>query len=79
MDSLGEQFLRAYGVQANGVEDFLNRYYKPDRFRSRGADYAVALIASHAKHYHDYGYDFISHHDSVTGEIVAWAEEVYRG
>ena len=76
MDSLGEHFLRGYGVRAASVEDFLNRYYKPDRFHGRGADYAAALIASHIKDYQDYGYDFISHHDSVTGEIVAWAEGV---
>lgn len=76
MDSSGKHFLKKYGVHAAGVEDFLNRYYKPDRFRGRGADYATALIASHVKYYHDYGYDFISHHDSVTGEIVAWAEGV---
>ena len=59
-------------VQANSIEDFLDRYYKPQRFRERGEKYAAVLIASHQADFDHYGYDFISHHDSVTGRVVSW-------
>jgi len=59
-------------VSADSVEDFLDRYYKPQRFRGRGEEYAQALIASHQADFDRYGYDIISHHDSVTGRVVAW-------
>ena len=59
-------------VEADSVEDFLNRYYKPQRFRERGEEYAQILIASHQRDFDRDGYDIISHHDSVTGRVVAW-------
>lgn len=54
------------------VEEFLARYYKPDRYTGRGEEYAAILLASHQEHCNRQGYDFISHHDSVTGRVVAF-------
>jgi hypothetical protein len=61
-----------YRVEAASVEDFLDHYYKPERFRGRGEEYAAALIASHTADFERDGYDVISHHDSVTRETVAF-------
>lgn len=59
-------------VPADNVEDFINRYYRGDRLQARGDAYAAAVIASHKAHYAQYGYDIISRHESVTGQVVAW-------
>jgi hypothetical protein len=59
-------------VEAASVVDFLDRYYKPARFRGRGDDYAAGLIRSYQAELDESGFCFISHHDSVTGRIVAY-------
>ena len=59
-------------VEADSVADFLERYYKKALYHGRGAEYAAGLLASHEKDFELYGYDIISHHDSVTGEVVAY-------
>ncbi len=61
-----------YRVEAESVEDFLHRYYKPDRYTGRGLEYAAILLASHQADFEKDGYDIISHHDSVTGRVVAY-------
>ena len=63
---------RDRAVHAVSIEDFLDRYYRPQRFRGRGDEYAGQLIASHQRSFDKFGYDIISHHDSVTGRVVAW-------
>ena len=69
--NLKENF-KKYKVRAKSLEDFLNRYYKHDRFRGRGHKYTEELIRSHQSDFKEDGYDIISHHDSVTGRIVAY-------
>jgi len=59
-------------VRAASVADFLDRYYLPARYRGRGADYAAAVLASHQSDFEAHGYDIISRHESVTGEVVAF-------
>lgn len=54
------------------VAEFLRRYYKPDRYTGRGAEYAAVLLASHQADFDRDGFDIISHHDSVTGQVVAF-------
>lgn len=66
-----EKFMQ-YKVTAESVEDFLERYYKPDRYHGRGEEYAAVLLASHQADFEQHGYDIISHHDSVTGQVVAF-------
>jgi len=62
-------------VKAQSIDDFLARYYKPDRYTGRGAEYAAALLESHRQDFEHYGYDIISRHDSVTGQVVAYFKE----
>jgi hypothetical protein len=59
-------------VEAASVADFLDRYYKPERYRGRGPEYAATLLASHEADFARGGFDLISHHDSVTGLTVAF-------
>jgi len=59
-------------VPASSIADFLERYYRPDRYHGRGEDYAACLLASHEHDFQTYGYDIISRHDSVTGQVVAF-------
>lgn len=54
------------------VAEFLTKYYKEDRYTGRGSDYAACLLKSHMDDYEKSGYDIISHHDSVTGKVVAF-------
>ena len=59
-------------VEAEDVADFLERFYRRDRYHGRGAEYAQGLLASHEDHFERFGYDIISRHDSKTGEVVAY-------
>ena len=52
------------------IEEFLDKYYRPDRYCARGEDYAASLLASHKAHFARWGHDLISRHDSVRGEAV---------
>lgn len=61
-----------YRVRAKSVEDFLARYYKPDRYTGRGPEYAAALLASYQRDFDEHGYCVTSHHDSKSGEVVAF-------
>lgn len=63
---------KQYKVEADSVEDFLNKYTKSNRHQSRGIEYVKARIDSHKKDLNRYGYTFITHHDSVTGETVSY-------
>ena len=59
-------------VEAESVKDFLERYYRPDRYHGRGEDYAASLLASHEAYFERHGYDVISRHDSVMGKVVVY-------
>jgi hypothetical protein len=63
---------REYEVQADSLPDFMQRYYKPDRYHGRGEEYAAVLLAGHQEDFDRDGYDVISHWDSVTGQTVAF-------
>jgi len=69
------QLFRKDAVKAKSVSDFLDRYYKPDRYKGRGAEYAAALLASYREDVARDGWVIISHHDSRTGEVVAYFED----
>lgn len=68
---MAERF-KKYEVKADSVADFIDRYGKRDRYAGRGEDYLNTVIASHTSDLAQYGYTIISHHDSVTGEIVSF-------
>jgi len=64
--------IKAYRVEATDVADFLERYYRPERYHGRGEEYAAELRQSYEKEYQEQGYCFISRHDSVTGRTVSF-------
>lgn len=59
-------------VEANSVEDYLDKYYKKDRYTGRGKQYASDLLKSYQDDYNTNGYVCTSHHDNITGELIAW-------
>jgi len=59
-------------VEASSVEDYLERYYKHDRYKGRGEEYEAILLKSYTEEFSDRGYVCTSHHDNVTGEFIAW-------
>lgn len=66
------ELFKKHEVKAEGIADFLARYYKPDRYTGPGDEYAKTLLKSHEADFNSAGVDIISHHDSVTGKIVAY-------
>ncbi len=71
MINLYEHF-KQYKVEADSVEDYLKKYTKQHQHEGRGAEYVACRIESHKAELNKYGFCFITHHDSVTGEIVAY-------
>jgi len=63
---------KEYEVKADNVEDFLKRYSKPKAHELRGKEYVEYRINSYKEELKKYGFCFITHHDSITGEIVSW-------
>lgn len=52
------------------VEEILDRYYKPDRYKGRGEEYASVLLDSYKKEMAEKGQVSISKHDNVTGQFL---------
>jgi hypothetical protein len=65
----GYNSFKKYQVtDVNTVKEFVDRYYKPDRTK-----YCYqALIDSRIVDINEKGYTIISHHDSITGEVVSF-------
>lgn len=59
---------KKYEVKADSVKDFLEKYYKKDRYKGHEEE----LLKSYTEEFKKEGFCFISHHDSITGECVAW-------
>ena len=59
-------------VKAKSVEDYLDRYYKKSRYTGRGKEYAQVLLTSYQEEFERRGFVCTSHHDNVTGELIAW-------
>lgn len=74
MKSLYETFKR-YQVSAASVEEFRQRYTKPDRYARRSPEYVAVVLQSAHEALEKYGYTIISRHDSITGEVVAYYAE----
>ena len=71
-----ELFRKDQVIDINTIEEFLDKYYKPDRYKIRGKEYAQCLLASHKKDLKEDGFDIISHHDSVTGRVVSFYDKI---
>lgn len=54
------------------LNEFLDKYYKHDRFRGRGKEYENAIIESCKKELQEDGIVIISKHESITGTVVAF-------
>ena len=61
---------RRYAEGVNTIEEFLYKYYRPDRYFGRGENYAKALLKSHKDDFEKYGHDIISRHESLTGYAI---------
>lgn len=64
--------MKKYQVQAESVEDFLQRYTKSARYQQRGPEYVAAVIQTSCEKMEKYRFTFISHHSSITGDVVAY-------
>lgn len=71
MVNLHESF-KKYAAESDSVADFLQKHSKPSRHEARGKEYVDARIQSNIEHLNKYGYTFITHHDSKTGEVVSY-------
>ena len=71
MTVLYEKF-KKYAVLAASLEDFRQRYTKPDRYALRVPEYVSAVLQASREDLEKYGYTSISRHDSITGEIVSY-------
>lgn len=63
----------------NSVAEFLDKYYKTDRYYSRDKyfpelenGYSGYLLNNYEQEFRKNGFCFILHHDSRTGDIVAF-------
>lgn len=63
---------KKYRVSASSIEDFRQRYTKPDRYAQRGLEYVATVLQSAREDLDKYGFSIISSHDSITGEVVAY-------
>lgn len=63
---------KKYRVSASSIEDFRQRYTKPDRYAQRDPEYVAAVLQSAREDLDKYGFSIISSHDSITGEVVAY-------
>jgi hypothetical protein len=73
-NTLYEAF-KKYQVEADSIEDFHNKYHKPQRYTDRGKEYMECVIKTGYEDMEKYGYTFITHHDSKTGETVSYYEK----
>ena len=70
--SNGYELFKKYQVEAKSVEDFLNRYTKYNRHAGRGQEYVDCRVKSYTEELEKDGYTFMSHHESITGNVVSF-------
>jgi len=58
------------------LEQFLDKYRKPERFKMRGKDYSDKIIKTHKEELLNYGITWIGNYESNTGKIVAYAKTI---
>jgi hypothetical protein len=67
--------IREAVTDCKDVYEFAHKYRKPDRFTGRGEENQQAIMKSHLADIERFGYTMISHHDNITGRIVAYIPE----
>ena len=65
-------FKRCKVTDVKTVAEFLDRYYKKDRYTGRGKEYTATVLNAHEKVFEGFGVDWISKFESVTGEVVSF-------
>jgi len=75
IDKIQKEWWKDIVVQAESVENFLDKYYKYDRFRGRGEEYTNILLKSYQEEYDRRGFTFISQYESNTGRIISFIKE----
>ncbi|MEA3324438.1 MAG: hypothetical protein U9Q37_04785 [Euryarchaeota archaeon] len=67
------EFFKSYAVtDVRSVAEFLDRYYRPDRYRECGEKYAAVVLKSHEADFKEHGMDWLCEHESITGRVVAF-------
>lgn len=62
------------------VAEFLDKYYRKDRYTGRGEEYAKEVLRNHEAGFKELGVDWISKHESLTGAVVAfYGRKQYEG
>ena len=72
-----ENFKKYIVSDVSSISEFCNRYYKDNRYNGRGKEYAACCLKSNIEHFNKYGYTFITHHDSRTGEVVSYYGDTF--
>jgi phage terminase small subunit len=72
MSNLFEKMKEYQVTDVNTIEEFCNRYYKYNSFKGRGKEHMEYVIKSDYEEIKRFGYCMITHHDSITGEIVTF-------
>lgn len=70
--SFPKDIFAEYAVEASSLEDFLNRYYRHDRYKGRGEEYAAAVLKSNSEYLEKYGIAWIDSKSSATGATVSY-------
>ena len=70
--SLYKNFKKYEVFDVGSIKGFCAKYYKHDRYMGRGKEYVNAVIESHKEYIEEFGYTIISHHDSITGQVVSF-------
>lgn len=73
-----KEAFREHAKEANSVADFLNKYYRGDRYIGRGKEYADVLLAHYEQDFKNDGFVWISKHDSTTGQIASFYKANYK-
>ena len=63
------EYLKRRAVKADSVKDYLDKYYRKDRM-------TPTMLESYEEELATKGYVMTSHHDNITGEIIAWSPEL---
>lgn len=72
MKTTSYESFKKYVVEASSLEEFLEKYTKHDRHAGRGPEYVNARTKSHQEDIDKYGFTFITHHNSKSGETVSY-------
>lgn len=68
-ETIAEKFRKYEAKDVKTVEELLNKYSKT--YNTRDKEYHDAMLKSHTEDLKKYGFNFVNHHDSITGEHVA--------